>query len=500
MKNYFASFLSLSLILVSCSTPSPTSTYTPPPLIDPFTIPWDDRSIFEKGLVESQQHVLDELSAASIYHLEFNIAKDLYHLTGKEEVRYTNNEIIPLDEVQFHLFPNILGGEMEVSNLDVDGTDVPPKFELENSILIVPFAAPLEPNQSTVIKMGFAVTVPQSLESNYGVLAYAEDVLALAHAYPMIAVYDDEGWNAEIPSQEGDITYGDASFYIVRVSAPKKLTLVVSGSRIDSSEADQTQTLIAASGPARDFYLAASPHYEEVSQKFGEVTIRSYAPKQSQDGAQMAMEVASRAIQDFSRDYAPYPYTEFDIVSTPTLALGIEYPGMVAIAERIYDVEGEYRATPLKVYMEATVAHEVGHQWFYNLVGDDQLDDPWLDESLTQFATLQYYKDEYGAGGASGFRASLEDRWARVNKAKIPIGLPVADYKDAEYSAIVYGRGPLFFVALKDAMGAEVFDQFLTDYTKTFSWGISTPEALQMLAEKHCSCDLDPLFQEWVYP
>ena len=57
--------------------------------------------------------------------------------------------------------------------------------------------------------------------------------------------------------------------------------------------------------------------------------------------------------------------------------------------------------------MEGTVAHEVGHQWFYNLVGDDQLDDPWLDESFAQFATLQYFTDEYGASGADGFRNSL---------------------------------------------------------------------------------------------
>ena len=64
--------------------------------------------------------------------------------------------------------------------------------------------------------MDFAVTVPQSVELNYGVLAYFEDVLTLAHAYPMIAVYDDEGWNAEIPPQSGDVTYADASFFLVK--------------------------------------------------------------------------------------------------------------------------------------------------------------------------------------------------------------------------------------------------------------------------------------------
>jgi aminopeptidase N len=149
--------------------------------------------------------------------------------------------------------------------------------------------------------------------------------------------------------------------------------------------------------------------------------------------------------------------------------------------------------------MEGTVAHEVGHQWFYNLVGNDQLDDPWLDEALTQFATLQYFTDEYGVPGENGFRASLEDRWARVDRAEIPIGLPVAEY-DGTYGAIVYGRGPLFFVALREEMGKEAFDAFIREYTAEHSWGIATPELLQSLAEEHCACQLDGLFNEWVYP
>jgi hypothetical protein len=501
MKKLCVLLLSAGLFFVSCSSPAPTTaslTETTDPNL--FDTPWEDRSLFKSGLVSSEQSVLNELPHASVYHIEFNIAEDIYHIAGTEAVRYTNAEAAPLEQVQLRLFPNILGGEITVSNLTVDGEGVTPRLELQDSLLIVPFSTPLAPGQSTVLHMDFAVTVPQGVDLNYGVLAYFEDVLALAHAYPMIAVYDDEGWNAEIPPQSGDVTYADTSFFLVKITAPKDLRIVTAGRVIYSHESGERQTVHVVSGPARDFYLAASPNYTEIAQTFGEVTIRSYAPGTDKDGAEMALEVAARALEDFSARYAPFPYTELDIVSTPTLALGIEYPGMIAITSRIYNVDSDYRGAPASIYMESTVAHEIGHQWFYGLVGDDQLDAPWLDEALTQFVTLQYYADEYGPGGEAGFRHSLEARWEGVNRAEIPIGLPVAKYSGQEYSAIVYGRGPLFFVALRERMGEKVFNAFLKDYTETLSWGIATPEGFQSLAEKHCACDLDDLFKEWVYP
>src|SRR5829696_1192417 len=307
MKRLFASFITFSMILISCAVrpPSPTSTPTATSVPDLFDTPWEDRSLFKSGLVVSEQSVLNELLNASVYHIEFRIAEDIYHVDGTEEVRYTNAEDVALNQVQLRLFPNILGGEMTVSNVTVDDQSVTPKLELRNSLLIIPLPASIKPGQSVVLRMDFSTTVPQSVELNYGVLAYFDGVLTIAHAYPMIAVYDDEGWNAEIPPQDGDVTYVDTAFYIVKITAPEGLTLVTSGSEISRSEAGQTQTLHVASGPARDFYLAASPLYEETSQTFGEVTIKSYAPSGLKDGAKMALDVAARAIEVFTRHYAP---------------------------------------------------------------------------------------------------------------------------------------------------------------------------------------------------
>ncbi|MGE5252187.1 MAG: M1 family metallopeptidase [Bacteroidota bacterium] len=487
--------LGASLLALSCQPQTGHQTGGTPPVTaasDPMRAAWEDRSVFRDGLVGSDQAILDRLEAATTYHIELSIQPDLLHLTGRQEVHYTNNEQEALGDIRFRLFPNLLGGDLRVTGLNVDGRPAQSSLSLRNSLLIVPLSAPLPPGGSVTLGMDFTVRVPDTVQLSYGVLASADGVLALAHAYPMIPVYDTKGWEAEIPPPTGDVTFTDMSFFLVRLTAPKNLVVAAVGRELSGSEAGDTQTITYAAGPVRDFYLAASPNYIVVSRQAGETAVNFYAPASAGSAARAGLDAAVRALEDFSQRYAPYPYTELDLVQTPTLALGVEYPGLTAIAGRIIE--------PGNPYLEATVAHEVAHQWFYNLVGSDQLNQPWLDESLAQFATLQYFTDEYGSQGASAFRNSLYARWDRVSRAPIPIGLPVRDYSNVSYGAIVYGRGGLFFEALRQKMGDTAYSDLLHDYTTTYAWGIATPEGLKALAEKHCACDLTAMFREWVYP
>jgi aminopeptidase N len=76
--------------------------------------------------------------------------------------------------------------------------------------------------------------------------------------------------------------------------------------------------------------------------------------------------------------------------------------------------------------------------------------------------------------------------------------MPAGNYEGSEYSAIVYGRGPLFFQALSETIGEATFNAFIHDYYQTYKWDIVTGPELKALAEFHCGCDLSPLFSAWV--
>ena len=65
-------------------------------------------------------------------------------------------------------------------------------------------------------------------------------------------------------------------------------------------------------------------------------------------------------------------------------------------------------------FLEVVVTHEVGHQWFYNLVGNETQRQPWLDESMAEFITWQYYLDVHGQQEAQEYRDEMQATWNLV--------------------------------------------------------------------------------------
>lgn len=512
MKKYFALLLSLlaGMTVVGClqdkiavldPTPTaPTVKTLPASLPEPslFDTVWTDRELFVDGLLAAERTVLAQLPGATVYHMDLRIAENLVQISGVQEILYTNLETEPLDSIYLHLYLNLLGGSTAISSAELNGAPVSPIYQMGKSILQVPLDPTLLPGEASVLKIEFEGTVPTDVGRNYGVVALKDDILALAHFYPMIAAYDDLGWHIQQPAEHGDIVYADSSFYVVRVTAPKRMHIAASGIEVDRSEDDNDQTVTFAAGPMRDFYLAASSLYLQRSQTVGETRINSYAPEALSDGAAAALEFAAAALSSFNSRFGDYPFVEMDIVATPNLALGIEYPGIFALASRIYDPDLESDGVPYRALLESATAHETAHQWFYSVVGNDQLNEPWVDESLTQYVTWLYYVDQYGEENAQGFHNSFEDRWNRVEKAEIPINLPAESYSPLEYSAIVYGRGALFFDALEQKMGSDSLEAFLKEYYRAHKWGVGSTETLLELASHECRCDLSRIISQWM--
>jgi len=502
MRHLVLLLLLISLALAGCLAPAylpsmPWPATSPPAPAAPELAgewPWHQWEVYTAPLRPGARQGL-ALAGMTQYHLALDLAADLSELSGQVAILYTNREGEPLDCLYLHLYPNLWDGRMTVWDGQVEGQPVTLRLEADDTLVRVPLEPALQAGASVHLSLRFAVPIPAGEGvGNYGEFALQNDVLALAHFYPSVAVYD-HGWRVDAPAPQGDVIYHDASLYDVFFTAPAGLKVVAAGAILEHRvNADGTATWHLAGGPMRDFNLVASAHYQALSQQVGEVVVNSYfLPDDHAEGHQ-ALAWAADALRTYEEAFGPYPYQELDVVETATRAGGIEYPGLVALADWLY------RDPARRDFFESATAHEVAHQWWYNVVGNDQLNDPWLDEALAQYSTYLYFYHVYGESGGESFLDSLNRRWARVDFAAKPIGLPVAAYQDREYGAIVYGRGPLFLIALQDRIGADKMAELLRRYYAAYAWGIATPSDFQALAEEVAGQDLDPLFAEWVYP
>jgi hypothetical protein len=463
---------------------------------------WQSWSVYTTVLRSDAQQGLD-LRGLTQYRIKVDLPEDYKSLSGQESVYYTNRTPVALDSIYLHLYPNLWGDDMTVSNVRVDGQSAT-SSKLDNSALVkINLAAPLAPGQAVELGLDFTVPIPSGKDGgNYGEFAYDHGVAALAHFYPTVVVHGDQGWHLETPAEQGDVLFNEASLYDVTLIAPAGLQVVPTGAVLQRRTApvahgaapDSRSIWHMAGGPQRDFNIVASSQFQELSQQVGATTIYSHFLPEHAAGGKQALDWAVTAFKTYEQAFGPYPYRQFHVAETPTTAGGIEYPGLVVVASNLYD------SPDRRDFFEAATTHEVAHQWWYNVVGNDQVNDPWLDEALAQYATYLYYEAAYGARGAEGFKQSLEARWQRVNNEDKPIGLPVAGYTDREYGAIVYGRGPLFLLAVEDKIGRPAMLKFLQEYYRQYRWGIATPAGFQALLQQVSGQDLSDLFSTWVYP
>lgn len=483
--------------LAACA-PTTKAESTPPPFSTPSPLtPPAELALYQPALLPPFAAELALRSQATRYDIVLALDEQKHQLQGMQQVRYFNEETTPLDHLVFRLYPNLpaFGGLMEVDAVAVDTVPVQPVYAAHRSAIYVPLRPALMPGQKIDVTLQFQATLPTDTRSGYAVFTYADEVYALAGFYPTIPVYDAQGWNVEIASPYGDVTFTDTAFYRVQVHVPAELVVVSSGQVVEVTDGDDgTRSWTMVAGPMRDFYIAMSRDYQHISEFVDGVRINSYYRSGQREGGERALRYARAALRLFDRLFGPYPYTELDVVPTPTNAGGIEYPGVIVVAQSLYPEENEY--------LEFVIAHEVAHQWWYGLVGSDQLDEPWMDEALTNYCVYVYFQHTASTEKAQHIKkVAFEEAYRELqqNHSDRAIGGPVAEFQSqSDYVAVVYGKGPLFFEAVRERLGDEAFFAGLRLYLEQHRYGIAYPEDLITALETASGQSIDDLYHTWV--
>ncbi len=483
-----------------------------------------------------QQHVS--------YSIDVALDDKQHQLTGREELVYTNNSPDALPFIWFHLWPNAYRdnttafaqqqlrnsrrkfhfasagqrGYIDQLAFQVNGQPAALEPDPDNpdiAKLVLPQR--LAPGGSITITTPFRVKIPDSF-SRFG---HVEQSYQITQWYPKPAVYDRKGWHPMPYLDQGEF-YSEFGSFDVRITLPANYTVGATGELQNPEETQRLEQLAAASAPKKtqkDFgddlsFPLSSPetktlrYVQDRVHDFAWFADKRYNVLKSgvtlPSGRQVATWVMfinrdaekwRKGLQDvdsavvyYSRWVGEYPYAAATAVDGALSAgSGMEYP-MVTVTE------------------PEAIIHEVGHNWFYGILGSNERDFAWMDEGVNTYVENRVTGRNGGASGLFG-RASLQQgELARLfttenvpsaGLEQIPYqaaasrgldqpinNLTSADYGQLNYGLMVYNKTAALLNYLAAYLEQDEFDAAMHAYYTRWQFRHPYPEDLQAVFEE----------------
>jgi hypothetical protein len=491
--NFNLLFLILGLLLVLLSACSPTSLLVEAGLITPTPTP-DPYTHYRAVLQPRFRFDIESVGPLPRYHITARLNEDKTALDGVMAVTIPS----PDPELVFRLYPNLdnYGGAIEVIQAQINDIPVSATLIANNSAirLDVP-TTPDGPPAWVTVKLAFTTELPRAPETanNYTLFGWDGSTLSLPGFYPMLAVKQAGQWVLDDPPAHGDVLFSEVALYQLDISLPKDLVVVSGGVTLNVIDnPDNSRTWQITGGPLRDMTVIAGP-FQAISDNAAGATVTSYYLPGHEAAAQTVLAHATAALRLYGDTYGPYPYIELDVIEAPLNARGMEYSGLVLIGTDLYEDQREF--------LTFLVAHEVGHQWWYALVGNNPYQHPWLDEGLTEYSAFDYYRGVFGQPQAEEL---LTGRWfipfdsAANGGVEGVVDRPAADFDSAGYELLAYAKAALFFNALREELGDEIYLKVLQTYYAENRYRIVTPQTFLATAERVSGQNLNPLAEAWL--
>lgn len=437
------------------------------------------------------------------YTIEVDLNTDEMIYKGKQTVSYVNNTNIDLEELYFHLYPNAFktiysapilfntGENMDASTYVPGYIDIEKVQEKENNlewnieedkdtILHVKLDKPLKKGMETKIYLEYTVKLP-STKDRFG---FHDKGINLGNWYPIACVYDEKGWNLDPYYNVGDPFYSETSNYNVSITTPKNIIIASSGKIISETEHGDKKTYKIEGRLIRDFAWVASEKFKIKERVVDDTVIKVYSIKNDSKLINKALDIGENSLKSFNKVFGKYPYGQYSIVITK-FPSGMEYPGIVFIAD-------DYPPGPLEI----VIVHETAHQWWYGVVGNDQIDESWLDEGLTTYSEVIYTNEVYGEERAKiYYDNSIKQGFEYAQNylgEDLSINRTLKDFKGwNDYSPIAYTRAAMFFHRIKEEYGEEALYKILNEYYHRYSFKIAKTDDLIKVCEEITGTSFD---------
>jgi hypothetical protein len=416
-----------------------------------------------------------------LYVLNVSLDYEQGLINAQQRIEFKNPTGFDVTELKFSVPPARRSAALIFRDVRLYGAKEALKFDLHGPILSVQLPTPLLAQQAVAITFDFSVKVPLQ-EKVIGIggddTSRGLNVIVAGHWYIVLPPYKDGAWDLPEYAPVGDPFTSELADFEANVLAPAGVVVAAGG-----DETRDGRLWKYTLPKARVFAFAASDVWTIDTMTENGVTYVHYGFPRHQKFAEDVLYSAQRAVELFSQIYGPYPYKTLRVVETDRTQ-GQEYSGWVAIGALLYN---NYSGKGARHDVIATTVHETAHQWWFNVVGNDQVRTPWLDESFARFAELKWYQTFYPNDVEWWYEKYIESK--RRNKGRID--LSIYDYADSRaYIDAVYRNGLEFLRAVRDQVGREKFDTILQDYYRAEAYKIASADAFFDAVARHSDVDL----------
>ncbi len=477
------------------------------------------------------------------YTMEISLDPTTHSYAGVQRLVYNNNSPDTLHEVYYHLFfeafkpqsmmdirdrnlpgsrlginqlPPEFQGEVAVEMLTQEGTPI--AWNVEETILRAPLHHAIPPGGSTVLEMRWKTRIP-ILTRRAGWMSREGVEYSMAQWYPKLAAYDRNGWHTD--EYVGREFYGVFGTYDVAITLPARYVVGATGTVINPSEVGcgyelgAVDTTIYPPGTpgtglktwrfhaenVHDFAWVADPEYVHQITSWNGVAIHVLV-KRSHLTLWRNVPFWTAALLDyFSSRFGRYDWPQFTVAMAGDG--GMEYPQLIMIT-----------GNRTQASLAGVIAHELGHQWYYGMLGSNETQEAWLDEGFAQFLTNEANRHVFNILGRANPYSGLDrivypwdsTRWKEVEGF---YELAIAGYDEAldtyhdhfregATSGLVYSKGEAVLDMLQYMFGRDLFDDAMRRYLEQWKFRHPSTRDFEHVMERTTGMRLDWFFNQWI--
>ena len=403
-------------------------------------------------------------------------------------VKYTLPAIPMVSSYEFQLFPNVYSnadspylknfphlleffrknngwGSMVIDSVLIDNKNASDSLKIDYTKGVIRSSDYTALNNKTVV-IFFKTRIPQMGDR----LSYSGSNYLLDGWFPAPAILQDNG-NWYNPKY-GPFTelVGDYFQFEIDIRTPQNFKVAAAVPSVATPLGDASTNHRFTFGPAHDFALALSPDYFIDSSLMAGKSVRILYRDFEWPALDRLKTTVSNALEFMQKEIGPYHYDNLTIATANIAdAGGVEFPGMIALSL-------PYGGMAVGRIYEMLVVHETIHQWFYGMIGSDQIETPWMDESVSSYFSMRVLERYWGSDANlldfGGFRFSERDLLRSMSETPLggsSINRPAYSFPgEADYFGTIYGRGALAIETIDRLMGDSLSSVFWPRYFKTY--------------------------------